>query len=250
MLKILLERMRQKFRTHPFPKKEVNISDRVVGHPIIVQKKCSHCHECINVCPTNALTFIDNKLTIDLGRCLFCNECAIACKHNGISFTNDYRLMRSSKSALLFSNDEIILGTKLSAKILSMFGRSLKLRQVSCGGCNACEADINVLNTLFFDLQRFGIQIVASPRHADGLIVTGPVTKNMEVALKKTYDSLADPKIVIAVGSCSISGEPFIKSGDVVGGVDLVIPVDIFIPGCPPHPMTILDGLLRALNKY
>jgi Ni,Fe-hydrogenase III small subunit len=130
-----------------------------------------------------------------------------------------------------------------------LFGRSLKLRQVSAGGCNACEADVNVLNTVVFDLGRFGIQFVASPRHADGLLITGPVTENMRLALTKTYEAVPAPKIVIAVGACAISGGPFRDHCEVHNGADAVVPVDLYVPGCPPHPVTILDGLLRLLGR-
>jgi Ni,Fe-hydrogenase III small subunit len=116
--------------------------------------------------------------------------------------------------------------------------------QVSAGGCNACEADVNVLSTIAFDLGRFGIQIVASPRHADGLLITGPVTENMKLALEKTYRTLPPPRIVIAVGACAISGGPYIDQPEAHNGAGIV-PVDLFIPGCPPHPLTILDGVLR-----
>ncbi|HNX91300.1 MAG TPA: NADH-quinone oxidoreductase subunit NuoB, partial [Candidatus Omnitrophota bacterium] len=129
------------------------------------------------------------------------------------------------------------------------FGRSLKLRQVSAGGCNSCEADINVLGTPVFDLARFGIQFVASPRHADGIVVTGPITKNMKYALLKTYEAVPDPKIVVAVGSCAISGGVFSGSPEVSEGLDTILPVDLFIPGCPPHPLTILDGFLRLIGR-
>jgi Ni,Fe-hydrogenase III small subunit len=130
-----------------------------------------------------------------------------------------------------------------------MFRRSLKLRQVSAGGCNACEADVNVLSTIVFDLGRFGMQIVASPRHADGLLITGPVTENMKLALEKTYKALPPPRIVIAVGACAISGGPFIDHPEVKNGAASVVPVDLFIPGCPPHPLTILDGLLQLRSQ-
>lgn len=158
---------------------------------------------------------------------------------------------RQREDLLLSSlgKEEIRLASALESKMLKMFGRSLKLRQVSAGGCNACEADINVLGTIGWDLGRFGIQYVASPRHADGLLVTGPVSKNMELALKKTYDAVSEPKIVIAIGACAISGGPFANHEQVNSGVDTILPVDLYIPGCPPHPLTILDGLLRLLNR-
>jgi len=130
-----------------------------------------------------------------------------------------------------------------------LFGRSLKLRQVSAGGCNGCEADTNVLNTLVFDLGRFGIQFVASPRHADGILVTGPVSQNMRSALLATYEAIPSPKLVIAAGACAINGGPFIDGPEVYNGVDGLLPVDLYIPGCPPHPYTTLDGLLRLLGK-
>jgi Ni,Fe-hydrogenase III small subunit len=130
-----------------------------------------------------------------------------------------------------------------------LFGRSLKLRQVSAGGCNACETDTNVLSTVVFDLGRFGIQFVASPRHADGLLVTGPVSRNMELALRKTYEAVPEPRIVIALGACAISGGPYRGHPEVRDGADSLLPVDLYIPGCPPHPLTILDGLLRLLGR-
>jgi Ni,Fe-hydrogenase III small subunit len=141
------------------------------------------------------------------------------------------------------------LAAALDEKLRKLFGRSLRLRQVSAGGCNACEAEINVLGTIGWDLWRFGIQLVASPRHADGLIVTGALSKNMELALKKTYDAVAAPKIVIAVGACAIAGGPFIGHPQIDNGASAIVPVDLFIAGCPPHPLTILDGLLRMLGR-
>lgn len=130
-----------------------------------------------------------------------------------------------------------------------LFGRSLKLRQVSAGGCNACEADVNVLNTLVFDLGQYGIQFVASPRHADGLLITGPVPRNMLLALQKTYEAIPAPKLVIAAGACAISGGVYAGHPEVSDGADSQLPVDLYIPGCPPHPLTILDGILRLLGK-
>jgi Ni,Fe-hydrogenase III small subunit len=154
-----------------------------------------------------------------------------------------------SRQDLVVEGNTALRAKALDDKVRRLFGRSLKLRQVSAGGCNACEADVNVLGTVVFDLGRFGIQFVASPRHADGLLITGPVTQNMKLALKKTYDAVPSPKIVVAVGACAISGGPYLDHPEVCNGADSVVPVDMYIPGCPPHPFTILDGLLRLLGR-
>ena len=142
-----------------------------------------------------------------------------------------------------------VLAAALEENMRRLYGRSLRLRQVSAGGCNACEADVNVLSTIVFDLGRFGIQFVASPRHADGLLITGPVTENMRLALQKTYEAIPPPKLVIACGACAISGGPYVNHAETHNGISDLLPVDLFIPGCPPHPLTILDGLLRLVGK-
>lgn len=128
-------------------------------------------------------------------------------------------------------------------------GRSLAIRQVDAGSCNGCELEIHALNNPFYDLERFGLQFVASPRHADVLMVTGPVTRNMAEALRRTYDATPAPKWVIAVGDCAKDGGCFAGSYAVAGGVDAVVPVDLHIPGCPPDPTMLLEGLLALLQK-
>jgi Ni,Fe-hydrogenase III small subunit len=171
-----------------------------------------------------------------------------ACPAEAIQFTGDYRLAVREREDLVIQR-EIKLARALDGEAKRLFGRSLKLRQVSAGGCNACEADVNVLNTVVFDLGRFGVQFVASPRHADGLLITGPITQNMKEALLRTYEAVPSPKIVIAVGACAISGGPYAGHPEQNGGADSVLPVDLYVPGCPPHPLTILDGILRLLGK-
>ncbi len=209
----------------------------------------AECRACVEACSTDAIEKDENGLRLDLGRCLFCTNCVEACPEQAIRFTQDYRLAARMREDLITDAEAPRLAQALDDATRRLFGRSLKLRQVSAGGCNACEADVNVLNTIVFDLGRFGIQFVASPRHADGLLITGPVTQNMRLALQKTYDAVPSPKIVIAVGACAISGGPFVDHPEVHNGADAVVPVDLYVPGCPPHPVTILDGLLRLLGR-
>ena len=154
----------------------------------------------------------------------------------------------TTRDALRTVDGEMELARALDHRTQRLFGRSLRLRSVVAGSCNGCEAELVALGNVVFDLARFGVQFVASPRHADGIVVTGAVNTNMNVALKKTYEAVPDPKIVIAVGACAITGGPFRGSPEVAGGVGEILPVDLWVPGCPPHPYTLLDGLLRLLG--
>jgi Ni,Fe-hydrogenase III small subunit/NAD-dependent dihydropyrimidine dehydrogenase PreA subunit len=210
------------------------------------------CDECVTVCPTVAITKMKGQpLELDLGRCIFCTACVAVCPAGAIQFTHDHRIATRERSHLVLGPDreEVRLADALDESMRRMFGRSLRLRQVSAGGCNGCESDVSVLNTVGWDLGRFGIQFVASPRHADGLLITGPVTRNMELALRKTWEAVPAPRIVVAVGACAIAGGPFVDHPQVRNGAASTVPVDLFIAGCPPHPLTILDGLLRMLGK-
>jgi Ni,Fe-hydrogenase III small subunit/formate hydrogenlyase subunit 6/NADH:ubiquinone oxidoreductase subunit I len=250
MLNIIRTRMKQGYRTGKYPDQAPRLPERFAGMPVIDKAKCKpDCSACAEVCPVSALSRGDKGLVLDLGRCIFCRACAEACTPGAIVFSRDHRLTADRRDDLLLTGDGPRLAEALNRETKRLFGRSLKLREVSAGGCNACEADTNVLNTLVYDLGRFGIQFVASPRHADGILVTGPVTANMLLALRKTYAAVPAPKVVIAVGACAISGGMFRENYAAGTGIPDDIPVNLYIPGCPPHPYTILDGLLRLLGR-
>jgi Ni,Fe-hydrogenase III small subunit/NAD-dependent dihydropyrimidine dehydrogenase PreA subunit len=250
MLQLSLTRLKQGHRTITYPNQEPTLPDRFRGLPAIDSSKCpDDCRACADACPTDAISIKGKSVRLDLGRCLFCTDCVQACPEGAIHYTQDYRLATRTRDDLLLQGQTLSLAKALDEKSRRLFGRSLKLRQVSAGGCSACEADLNVLGTIVFDLGRFGIQFVASPRHADGIVVTGAVSENMRTALLATYAAIPAPKIVIAVGACAISGGPYANNPEVHNGCGSLLPVDLFIPGCPPHPMTILDGLLRLLGR-
>lgn len=249
MFDILRARIQQKHRTLAWPDgPPPAMPDRFAGRPRVNPAACDACGQCVAACPVGAIA-CEPALVLDTGRCLFCRKCERACGRQAVTFGADFHLAAAKREDLLVRDAAQTFPPALVEKARNYFGRSLKLRQVSAGGCNACEADTNVLNTVAWDLGRFGIQFVASPRHADGLLITGAVSANMRLALEKTYAAVAAPKIVIAVGACAIAGGPYAGHPEVHNGAAAVVPVDVFVPGCPPHPLTILDGLLRFVGK-
>jgi Ni,Fe-hydrogenase III small subunit len=249
MIKTILARFHQGYRTNAYPKTVPLLPDRFRGMPRFDGGRCpAGCGACADACPTQAI-LRKKPATLDLGACIFCTECSASCSSGGITFTGRHELSARKRDDLLTKGNAPVPCEPLAPDLGKLFKRSFKLRQVSAGGCGACEADINVLSTVGWDLGRFGIQIVASPRHADGLLVTGPVTENMRIALQKTYDAVPAPKIVIAAGACAISGGIYRPSPAQHCGVDSMLPVDLYVPGCPPHPLTILHGLLRLLGR-
>lgn len=298
MLNILLERLRQKKRTVPYPKTLPAMPPRFRGRPLIDASRClsvlgNDCAACAKVCPTGAISFADSAPVLDTALCSFCGACAMACAKLGESgeralfFSSDWRLASTSREGLLVKARDLSglwtddpkaaiavaesgTGAARTLKRLRIedlppppikayagcaaFARSFRLRQVSAAGCGACEADFNVLGTVVFDLARFGIDYVASPRHADALLITGPVPRNMREALFICDNATPKPRAVIAAGACAISGGLYRALPDETSeqnnaGVDAVLGVDLYIPGCPPHPYTNLDALLRFLGR-
>lgn len=250
MIKTILARLQQGHRTTKYPRGPApELSARFRGLPLIAPTACpAGCEACAEACPTGAIE-ATGHVALDLGKCLFCGECETSCPAGTIAFSRDHRLATSRREDLVLSGGGLRHAEAMGRDLRRLLGRSLKLRVVSAGGCNACEADVNVLATVGWDLGRFGIQVVASPRHADALLITGPVTGNMRLALQQTWAAVPAPKLVIAVGACAISGGPYVSHPEQHDGAASTVPVHLFIPGCPPHPLTILDGLLRLLGR-
>ena len=218
------------------------------GLPMIDSSPCRDgCSECAASCPTQAIGL--ESFGLDLGRCVFCDECARVCPQGKIKFTAGYRLASRTPGGLVVREGNGGLGpVEASEAIRSLFGRSLKLRSVSAGGCNGCELEVNAMANVNFDCGRFGIDIVASPRHADGLILSGPIKVNMAEALELCYQGMPDPKFVIAVGACAISGGLFEQSAALDRSFLGRFAPDLYVAGCPPHPLSIVNGILDLMG--
>lgn len=219
------------------------------GLPIIKDKPCLNgCNKCMEVCPTNAIKL--NPVKIDMGLCVFCPECEATCPENIIHFTNNFHTVTDRKEKLIVTKETKNVTPEIaSEKIRKYFGKSLKLRQISAGGCNGCELELNALSNVNFDLGRYGVEFTASPRHSDGVLITGPITQNMAKALKIAYEAVPNPKIIILFGTCAISGGIFQNSDKIESKFIEENKIDLFIPGCPPHPLTFINGLLDWLAK-
>lgn len=205
------------------------------------------CTACVDVCSPRAISLAPVRL--DLGRCTFEGDCVPACPVGKLSFGADYRLATDTREGLVVGEGKALDPVKVSARLRSLFGRSLKLRSVSAGGCNGCELEVNALGNVNFDLQRYGIEMVASPRHADGLVLSGPITRNMAKALELCWQGIPDPKLVIAVGACAISGGVFDGSPDLDRSFLGRFTPQLYLPGCPPHPLTMAAGILDLLGR-
>src|SRR5437016_1700021 len=229
MLDLLRARLAQGTATLPFPTDTVDFPERFRGTPRVIRAGR------------------DGRAAFDLGNCLFSPE--EANPDAGVSFTHDHRLASRTREGLVTPTGELPEPAALDAAMRGLLGRSLRLRSVVAGSCNGCEAELVAASNVVFDMARFGVQFVASPRHADGILITGSVNANMRDALERTYAAVPDPRLVIAVGACAASGGPFRGSDEAGTGVPPSIPVDLWIAGCPPHPLAILDGLLRLLGR-
>jgi Ni,Fe-hydrogenase III small subunit/NAD-dependent dihydropyrimidine dehydrogenase PreA subunit len=270
MLNLLKLRFNQRNQTIPDVKKVI-LDEKFKGFPILNGEKCiPDCSVCLEICPTDAILL--NPLRIDLGKCIFCGDCERECPKDVINFTNFYKTASTSREYLVVDESKNpenyqIDAIKVKKEIQRIFGKSLKLRSVSAGGCNACEMELNACSNINFDMGRFGIEFVASPRHADGIVITGPIPENMAKALEDAYMSVPNPKIVVAVGTCAISGGLFADSGAInrkFSAPSIVVRnpaspttvrdfekynVDLYVPGCPPHPLTFINGILDFLGR-
>lgn len=219
------------------------------GRPVISLEKVDET-ELIALCPTNAIT--NQPIQIDLGKCTFCGECAMRFPEK-ISFTKEYKIASNERERLIVTEGEDkaieVNPDTVRKEIHRVFGKSLKLRQVSAGGDNSCEMELNASNNVQFDISRYGIDFVASPRHADGIVITGPITKNMAEAVQICYDAIPEPKIIVLVGTDAISGGLFADSTAVDRSFLNNHHVDLYIPGNPAHPLSIVNGLLDLTRK-
>jgi Ni,Fe-hydrogenase III small subunit/formate hydrogenlyase subunit 6/NADH:ubiquinone oxidoreductase subunit I len=277
MFEILRKSLSTGVVTTSYPAVPAAVSSRARGRPEIDFASLKDARVAAASCPTGAIACADQNgertVTLDLGLCTFCGLCAEA--DSAIRMTNACELAQRRRQALITTARYELgpdgaqgrlkaaattggteerasvdaLGAALKAKIDRVLGRSLHIREVDAGSCNGCEVEVGGLNSPVYDLERFGIHFVASPRHADMLLVTGPVSRNMELALRKTYDATPEPRLVVAVGACGCGGGIFGRNYASLGGVDKVLPVDVYIPGCPPNPHALLHGILLALGR-
>ena len=231
------------------------------GLPELDANRCNGDAACVAVCPTGAIELSESNWSIDAGKCIFCNACALACPNDAIRIGSRVELAGHARDDLIehrslgaATTTSGIAATSdpaahLRTLIAGRVGRSLHVRHLDAGSCNGCDWEIAALLNSYYDIQRLGIDFVASPRHADLLLVTGVMTSNLAEAARRTYDAMPEPRLVVAVGACAISGGVFAGSPVTGNGVGGTLPVDVFVPGCPPRPEAIIEGLLMAVGR-
>lgn len=220
------------------------------GRPVISKIKIDE-QQLLEICPTQAIDV--NPVSIDLGKCTFCGACSFAFPEK-IKFTKDFKIATNIRENLVIKEGDMhpiqIDKDAIRREICKTFKHSLKLRQVSAAGDNSCEWELNAANNVQFDMCRFGVEFVASPRHADGIVITGPISKNMAEALQICYDAIPEPKIVILVGTDAISGGIFKDSPAIDRCFLKKYSVDLYISGNPAHPLTIINGIKNLISSY
>ncbi|WP_346356216.1 NADH-quinone oxidoreductase subunit NuoB [Azotosporobacter soli] len=241
MLRMLKQILHTGLATEAYADEEASVGLR--GELVIEAQGCDGCGNCALNCPTGALEAKRKRLKWERKKCLFCGLCVTQCQRC-LSQTQNVAL---AELGLRLEGEAGIL---LRKRISNVLGRSLHVRHLDAGSCNACDFEMSALGSPIYDLQQYGIDFVASPRHADLLMVTGVVTKNLLEAIKMTYEATPEPRLVMAVGACACSGKVFPKGYAVVGALDDVLPVDIYVPGCPPSPSALLQGLFMLLGKF
>lgn len=228
--------------------------------PVHDATRCEGTGACGRACPTGAIEVEPGAaaatVRLDYGKCLFCGLCVDACPSGAMTSSPFEEMAVRPRADLLLQHGPgaapvapAQMVDEVRDRVQRLYGSSLAIRAVDAGSCNGCEVEVAALLWPRYDLERLGIHLVASPRHADALLVTGPVTRNMRLALEKTYRAVPGPSFVVAVGACGISGGPFRGSPEVEGGVDRVVPVEVYVPGCPPSPVSLLYGLWLALGR-
>ena len=264
MLRIVMNALRTGVVTTRYPAEPSAPPDRFRGAPVF--RPGSHLPPPA-VCPTGAISErVDGSgrhVALDVARCVFCGRCAEDPWEGAVTMGRDFELAARSRDDLRIevvadnptapmkrpASDRDVDAARASSEIHRVLGRSLHLRHLDAGSCNACDWELTALLNPVYDVRRLGIDFVASPRHADGVVVTGPVTRNLETAVRRTVEAIPDPRVVIAVGACAASGGIVGEGYASAGGVDRVLPVDVYIPGCPPRPEAIIFGILVAVGR-